>query len=725
MCGIAGTAWSAGVEPLAPAILQAMTSALVHRGPDDAGHYLHHGDRWLWSHHLTAGESLPSPRPGPAGCALGFRRLSIIDLAGGHQPLANEDRSVWIVFNGEIYNHRELQSELAARGHVFRTRSDTEVIIHLYEELGPRCVERLRGMFAFAIWSERDQSLLLARDRLGKKPLVYRRETTPGGDRLLFASELKALLQVPGVPRQVAPRAVLDYLTYQYVPHPTCILEGFQKLPPGCLAIYRRGQLRVERYWQLPCELLGTNHVGMTSALEQECNRDGPAVNDSAQSPFQTAGLDVEGSSQRNRPMAATAGGAAVPAISSLPEAQRLVRETLTEAVRLRLRSDVPLGAFLSGGIDSSIIAGLMRQLAGESVETFSIGFTIPEFDERHHAREVATRLGTRHHELVLEPQALEVLPRLIWQYDEPFADSSAIPTLALCELARQHVTVALSGDGGDELFAGYDRYRAVELGRRFDRLPAPVRWLLSNRLWQALPASTRQKSRRRRFKRLLSALRYPPERRYLKWIAIFDDERLPGLLSPELGGVLGAHDPAEFLLGAYQDCGQSDFVARTACVDARTYLPCDILYKVDIASMAHSLEVRSPFLDQEVAALSSRIPIRWKRRGRQGKQILIDTFADLLPPGVATRPKMGFGVPLDRWFRGELRPLLEQVLLDPRALRRGWFAPAAIRQLIAEHVENRWDHSYRLWSLLVLELWQQRFVDDLPVPPPRSSTAG
>ncbi|MFM8218008.1 MAG: asparagine synthetase B family protein, partial [Planctomycetaceae bacterium] len=372
-----------------------MTAALVHRGPDDAGHYLQQGDRWMWSDHLAPEDSSLQPRPGAAGCALGFRRLSIIDLAGGHQPLANEDRSAWIVFNGEIYNHHELRSELAARGHAFRTRSDTEVIIHLYEELGPRCVERLRGMFAFAIWNERDRSLLLARDRLGKKPLVYRHETTAEGDRLLFASELKALLQVPGVPRQVDPRAILDYLTYQYVPHPTCILEGFHKLPPACRALYQNGQLRVERYWQFPCERLHTGHGGPASGHGGEWRLDEqasefPALPTTERGPLvpsREGGVDEE--SDRT--------------IHSLGEAQRLVRETLTEAVRLRLRSDVPLGAFLSGGIDSSIITGLMRQLAGESVETFSIGFNIPEFDERHHAREVATRLGTRHHELVLE----------------------------------------------------------------------------------------------------------------------------------------------------------------------------------------------------------------------------------------------------------------------------------------------------------------------------------
>lgn len=677
MCGITGAAWGSGEKPLELSVLRRMTDAIIHRGPDDAGYY----HSWLPERSWDGNPStLAELSPAGPGAAFGFRRLAIIDLSTGHQPLANEDGSIWINFNGEIYNYLELHDELAARGHQFRTRSDTETIVHLYEELGPRCVDRLRGMFALAIWDERQRTLLLARDRLGKKPLVYRHD--PG--RIIFSSELKSLLEVPGVPREIDPRAVSDYLTYQYVPHPGCMLRGFSKLPPGHRALFRDGQLTVERYWKPGYE--SPWYAG----------------------PLAAAGLPV------------LAPGADASTPRDLPAARELLRATLTEAVRLRMRSDVPLGSFLSGGVDSTIVTGLMQQLSSRPVQTFSIGFPVKAFDERSFARQAAKHLGTDHHELVVEPRALEVLPKLIWHYDEPFADSSAIPTLYLSALTRKNVTVALSGDGGDELFAGYDRYQAVVLGQRFDRLPRLLRSALASRFWQWLPASTRQKSRRRRFKRLLAALQYPPERRYLKWVSIFDDERLPGLLSEGLTERLAGHDPASFLLEAYQECPGRDFVTRTTCADVLTYLPCDILNKVDIASMAHSLEVRAPFLDQHVAELAARLPIEWKRRDGRGKQILLETFSDLVPAEIQTRPKMGFGVPLDVWFRGELRPLLEETLLDPGTLSRGWFRPEAVRQLVSEHVENRWDHSYRLWSLLVFELWQRRFVDSAG-PPQRS----
>jgi asparagine synthase (glutamine-hydrolysing) len=563
---------------------------------------------------------------------------------------------VWIVFNGEIYNYVELKSELEARGHRFRTASDTETIVHLYEELGPACVERLRGMFAFAIWDDRQKVLFLARDRLGKKPLFYRLEP----NRLLFGSELKALLEVPGLPREVDPQAVDEYLTYQYVPHPHCILRGFSKLPPAHWGMFRDGRFETQRYWTPPFE-------------------------------------EAVGSGQW--------------AVDGYDEAKRRLREVLTEAVRLRLRSDVPLGAFLSGGIDSTIVVGLMQQLSSRPVQTFSIGFPVESFDERSFAREAATHLKTDHHELVVEPSALEILPKLIWHYDEPFADSSAIPTMYLCELTRRNVTVALSGDGGDELFAGYERYRAVRLGQRFDRLPRWCRRVLSAKVWQKVPTSVEQRSRGRRAKRLLAALAESPERRYLTWVSMFDAARRQDLYHPEFARQLARHDSADFVLSAYATCPSRDFVTRTTCVDVLTYLPCDILTKVDIASMAYGLEARCPFLDHEIVELASRLPIEFKLQGGRAKRILIDTFADLLPSRIQRRSKMGFGVPLGDWFRGELRTMLEDVLLDKSTLARGLFEPAAVRRLIDEHQRRQWDHSYRLWCLLVLELWMRRFL--------------
>ncbi|GAB4145365.1 MAG: asparagine synthase (glutamine-hydrolyzing) [Planctomycetaceae bacterium] len=666
MCGIVGAVWTSEGTPLERAVLERMTSVLVHRGPDDMGT------------HFERDES--------GGMALGHRRLSIIDLEGGHQPLTNEDGTIWIAFNGEIYNYRSLREELIRRGHQFSTASDTETIVHLYEEFGTECVASLRGMFAFALWDSRRSRLMLARDRLGQKPLFFR----PEKGRLLFGSELKAILQVPNVPRALNPRAVDAFLTYQYVPHPDCILQGFQKLPPAHLALWQNGKLDVRRFWQAPY-----SDDAFSNRLAKERIAGGfPAV----------SSTDVFGETEWYPP-GKTSGWSQERWKSEL-------RDALTEAVELRLRSDVPLGAFLSGGVDSTIITGLMQRLSGGTVHSFSIGFPVRQFDETSYAREAAKHLGTEHHEQVVNPSALESLPELIWHYDEPFADSSAIPTMALSRMTREHVTVALSGDGGDELFAGYDRYRAVQLGARFDRSPRFLRKFMASALWQKLPSSVEQKSFLRRLKRFLAAMGEPPERRYLTWISIWDAQRRNELYTDDFREQLGEADSAQLILDAYTVCQHRDFVTRTTCVDVQTYLPCDILTKVDIASMAFSLECRSPFLDPRVVELAARMPISLKRRGKRGKWILTETFADLIPSSIQNRSKMGFGVPLDHWFRGELKSLLHDVLLDKTATSRGYFRTAAIRNVIEEHASGKWDHSYRLWSLLCLELWQRTYLD-------------
>lgn len=627
-----------------------MTDVLHHRGPDDDGHW------------RSTGEGSAS---GPPGVALGFRRLSIIDVAGGHQPLSNEDGSVWIVFNGEIYNYRELRPELEARGHRFRTHSDTEVIVHAYEEYGVDCLQRFRGMFAIALWDAGRERLLLARDRLGQKPLVYRAEP----DRLLFASELKALLQVPGAPRELDPEAVDLFLTYQYVPHPRCILRGYHKLPPAHYALYEQGRLVLRRYWHAPFEADADPHQFADPALAA-CDR------------------------------------------WSDEEWRRRLRETLTESVRLRMRSDVPIGAFLSGGIDSTIISGLMQSQSDRPIHTFSIGFPIAKFDERSFARDAARLLGTEHHEYVVEPSAIDMLPQIIWQYDEPFGDSSAIPTMYLSRVTRQVVTVALSGDGGDELFGGYERYQAVRLAQRLDRLPRAVRRAFAWRLWQRIPCSTEQRAFGRRLKRFVAALGQSPERRYLRWIGIFDDELRRDLYAPEFRASLGRFDSGEFLLDVYGQAPGRDLVTRTMAADVNSYLPCDILTKVDIASMTYSLEARSPFLDHHVAELAARMPLRLKQNDQRGKLILTETFRDLLPESVQNRGKMGFGVPIDHWFRRELKDLLHDTLLDSTARQRGLLNPATVERLIAEHHSERWDHSYRLWNLVCLEQWCRMFLD-------------
>ena len=636
MCGISGAIWTDPAKAIEQDTLQRMVEVLRHRGPDEEGHYLAELRR-------------RPPREDLPGVALGHRRLAIIDVAGGQQPLANEDGSIQVVFNGEIYNFRELRRRLEGAGHRFRTDSDTETLVHLYEDEGPDFLEHLVGMFAIAVWDARRGQLVLARDRLGQKPLVYRHE--PG--RLLFASELKSLLKVPGVPREIDPQALDEYITYQYVPHPRTIFRGIAKLPPGHVAVYRDDRLVIQPYWQPDF------HAEEPRPVEEYAHR---------------------------------------------------LREAMTASVELRLQSEVPLGAFLSGGIDSTIVVGLMRQLCDEPVRTFSIGFPVAEYDETRYARIAAERFGTLHEEFRVEPDAMEILPRLVWHFDEPFGDSSAVPTWCVSQLGRRHVTVALTGDGGDELFAGYPRYKAAQLAGRFDRLPGLLRRVLAGRYWQRLPAGARQKCLRRQWKRFVEVLNESPARRYLDWISIFNESQRAELYSEEFVAALPDADPVRFLSGPMAAGSHRGAVTATSLADLVTYLPCDLMTKVDVASMAHGLECRQPFLDHRVVELALRMPAELKFRRGRGKRILTETFADLLPREICRRPKMGFGVPLDHWFRGELKDFSRDVLLDSRTFERGYFRREAVAQLLDDHQSARFDHSYRLWSLLVLELWQREW---------------
>jgi asparagine synthase (glutamine-hydrolysing) len=636
MCGIAGGVWTAVDRAISPELLERMTSVLRHRGPDDCGAY------------VAAGEAAAT-RHAPA-VALGFRRLSIIDLEHAHQPLSNEDATVWIVFNGEIYNYVSLRERLIGKGHRFRTAGDGEVIVHLYEELGTDAFSHLNGMFALAIWDARQRRLVLARDRLGKKPLVYRHEP----NRLTFASELKSLLQVPDVPRDIDPVALNEYLTYQYVPHPRTIFRAIRKLPPGHWGVYQDDVLTVTPFWQ------------------PDFNAQWPGTQE---------------------------------------EAVDALRTTLRSAVELRMRSDVPLGAFLSGGVDSSLIVAIMQSLSSSPIQTFSIGFPVREYDETAYARLVSRHLGTDHHEFQVTPDGLAILPQLVWHYDEPFADSSAIPTWYVSQLTRQHVTVALSGDGGDELFAGYPRYRAVELGNRLDRW-WPLRALLSAKAWQSLPCSARQKSKLRQFKRFSEGMRLSAGRRYLDWISTFNTPRRASLLSDDLRERLADADPYQFLEEALARVAQRDRITAISLADLQTYLPCDLMTKVDIASMAHALECRQPFLDFRLVELAASLPVQWKYRGGRGKQILRRAFGDLLPTSIWTREKMGFGVPLDHWFRNELKPMTHDLLLGDTARRRGLFRPQVVAELVRQHEQSEFDHAQRLWALLFLELWMRQWVD-------------
>ena len=637
MCGIAGAVWWDQALAVTQPVLRRMTDTIRHRGPDAEGQY------------VTGDGTAAS-----AGVALGHRRLSIIDVGGSAQPMSNEDGSIRIVFNGEIYNYCELRRQLT-ESHGFRTDGDTEVIVHLYEEYGLDFVQYLRGMFALAIWDQNEQRLVVARDRAGQKPLFFRQDTS----RFVFSSELKALLQIPGISRELDGHSVLEFLTLQYVPAPRSMLKGYRRLPPAHIATVQRGEYKEWSYWSPPYDQPDTV-----------------------------------------RP--------------TIADWQDELRSELTEAVRLRLRSDVPLGAFLSGGVDSTVICGLMQSQLHQPVKTFSIGFPVRAFDERSYARQTANMLQTDHHEAVVDPDALEMLPQLIWHYDEPFGDSSAIPTMYLSRMTREHVTVALTGDAGDELFCGYDRYRAVRLAGRLDLIPQPIRKLMSFTA-NMVPSDVRQKSFRRRFRRLLETLSQQPERRYLNWISIFNREKLRELVSDELWELTETRDPAQHIFDSYRLCPNRDFVTRTTATDLVSYLPGDLLTKVDIASMSTSLECRSPMLDHKVMELAARMPLEVKLSQNRGKRVLIETFSDLIPSDIQTRKKMGFGVPIDHWFRNELKELLADVLLSQKATERGLLRREVVQRLIEEHTRGIFDHAYRLWNLLCLELWQRMYLDELP----------
>ena len=626
MCGIAGkVAFDPRAEVSEP-LLRRMTDALRHRGPDDAG---------VWT-------------DGTVG--LGSRRLAVIDLsARGHQPMSNEDGSIRIVFNGEIYNFQDIRRDLEAKGHRFQSNTDTEAILHLYEDEGVECLSRLRGMFAFALWDAPRRRLFLARDRLGKKPLFYYRDQR----QFVFGSEPKAMVQDPDVPADTDAEAIHHYLTFGNVPAPLSAFRGFRKLPPAHYLLLHGRQQTLHRYWSL-------HYVP-------------------------------------KRPESPAALGEELLAL-------------LEEAVRLRLVSDVPVGALLSGGIDSSVVVALMRRLTSGTVRTFSIGSDHAEYNELPFARLVAQRFDTEHHELVVRPDVMAMLPRLAWHYGEPFADSSAVPSFAVCGMARQSVTVALNGDGGDESFLGYQRYLATVIAGRIDRLPRALRGALG-RAGAWLPR-TSPRSTGARLRRLSRVLLLDPRRRYLEWLTL-DNGWKQSLYTAGFAERMRTHDSYSLLDAAYEQSDAPTFLEQTAHADVQLYLPDDLLVKVDIASMAHSLEVRSPFLDHKVVEFAARLPPELKLRGLVHKYLIKRIMKGILPGEILRRRKLGFGVPIDRWFRHELRDMAYDLLLDSRATGRGYFRPDAVRRYLDEHVQRRADHHHRLWSLLMLELWHRAYVDE------------
>ena len=628
MCGIAGFAFTDPRHPVDRELLKRMTDVLRHRGPDADGFHV-----------------------GP-GVGLGHRRLSIIDLTTGDQPIYNETRSVVIVFNGEIYNFHELARELEARGHTLATRSDTETIVHAYEDFGLECVKRLRGMFTFALWDESQRRLVLARDRAGKKPLYYHVD----GERLVFASEIKALLKDPSIKRRISVEGLSDYFTFGNIPAPGTVFQDIQQVPPGHLLVWENGRARLHEYWDVVFDPTG------------------PA------SP-----------------------GAASEAFSEL----------FDEAVRMRMIADVPLGAFLSGGIDSSAVVASMARQSPRPVVTTCVGFAERTHSEIDHARAVAKALGTEHHELLVKPDAIADLPRLVWHLDQPFADSSALPTYYVSRATRERVTVALSGDGGDELFAGYQRrYGIHRLEQRLRRvIPGPVRRGVLAPLARVYPRSERL-PRPLRLKLVLSNLGQSFERAYFNDMSLFLDEEKQALCTPEFLAQARHHDPIAAFARNFERVRDADPLSRVLYVDFKTWLANDILVKVDRMSMACSLEVRAPLLDHKIVEFAASLPSRLKYRGSVSKFLLKRHVASRLPALDVHRPKQGFELPLAAWLRGDLRDMARDLLFSTRATGRGYVRPEEVKRIWDTHQSRARNHSPQIWALMVLELWHRQYMD-------------
>ncbi len=632
MCGICGFI-NENQEPASEAILARMVKTMLHRGPDEAG-------QWLKDN-----------------VALGMRRLKIIDLETGTQPVFNEDKSIVVILNGEIYNFQELRGILEKKGHRFYTRSDTEVVVHAYEEWGETCVERFNGMYGIAIWDDNEKKLVLYRDRLGKKPLYYYHEP---GKAFAFCSELKAILAGEFLSRREPDYvAIHHYLTLQYIPDPWTAFEGAKKLPPASCLVWQDGNVRITRFWDLSYE---------------------PEFKDSEE------------------------------------ELSRRLEEMLTEAVRVRMISDVPLGALLSGGIDSTIITALMARLSSTPVKTFSIGFAESEFSELPFARAVADMYDTEHHEFTVSYKTADILPELIEYFDEPYADSSALPTYYVSKLSREHVTVALCGDGGDETYAGYQRYRLDKLVRFYTLIPRFFRRYVLEEMFKHLPEMTHvpiEKNWIAGLKRLRQVTSISEKASIIRWGSYFSDEMKRWMYTPEMLQNLDDVHTDEILIETFNRAKAKSFVDKTLYVDVHNYLPGDLLVKADRMTMANSLEGRSPFLDYKLVEFAARVPDNLKLKGGIHKYLLKKTFDSCMPDKVKKRGKVGFGIPVGEWFRTSLRDMAHDLLLSSKALERGLFKKSAIEKILEEHEQKRVDHGKRIWTLVMLELWFNKYIDE------------
>lgn len=628
MCGICGIYGFRGLGPQAEGLTKKMCAVMVHRGPDDEGYY------------------------SDGKVSLGMRRLSIIDLVTGHQPISNEDKSVWVVYNGEIYNFPELRKELVQKGHTFATKSDTEVIVHLYEEEGEDFVSRLNGMFAIALWDKKENKLVLVRDRLGIKPLHYWQSE----DTLVFSSEIKSILQA-GYPRELDFDGMSRFFTFEYVPAPQTIFEGIKKLLPGHMMIIRGSMIQVNPYWDVKHER-GPNFLENEDAMLDE------------------------------------------------------IYERLKESVKKRLISDVPLGVFLSGGMDSSSITALMSEVAVSKIKTFSIGFKEKTFNELRYAKIVADRFQTDHQEFVVESKLVkDLVPKLIEYLDEPLADASIIPTYIISKLARQYVTVALAGEGGDELFAGYDTYKAYQVARLYRKVPKFIRdGLIKNFIW-TLPASKKRLSFEFKAKKFISGIDYPPEISNIIWWGAYSPEAKAKLFSRDIQARWqeDLFAPVSFHL---YNCSAEDTVNRLGYLDLKLYLQDDLLVKTDRMSMANSLEIRVPFLDHTFVEYAASIPSDLKLKGLRTKHILKKAMAPYLPPEILSRKKIGFDIPLGVWIRNELKDFVMDVLSPTNLNKHGFFNPAAVEKCLKEHLQGAHNHRQLLWPLIIFQFWYNHYME-------------